>query len=290
MQRPLVFLTAFYIAGILLGELTGFKVSVALALAVGCFLVAVTGYILSWRYNAHVVLVLFLLLGLAFSRLSTEESRSPLVDYTGQQVTLTGRLVSGPDLRSDKVFYIFEARELFKGEEQKPVYGQVRLSVKDVEQLYACGDVLRVTGLLARPDPPGNPGSFSYRTYLERQGIWVTLSALNKNSVRKIGEDGGNPVGRFALWVKQKLSTTAVYSLPPSYAAVLNGVVFGTQGMIDKETRQTFTETGVVHILSVSGLHVGLVLAELVALFGILRLAPSLHGHMGFTMPWTASY
>ena len=248
MQRPLVFLTAFYIAGILLGELTGFKVSVALALAVGCFLVAVTGYFLSWRYNVHVVLVLFLLLGLAFSRLSIEESRTPLVDYAGQQVTLTGRLVSGPDLRSDKVFYIFEARELFKGEEQKPVYGQVRLSVKDVEQLYGCGDVLRVTGLLARPDPPGNPGGFNYRTYLERQGTWVTLSALNKNSVRKIGEDGGNPVGRFALWVKQKLSTTAVYSLPPSYAAVLNGVVFGTQGMIDKETRQAFTETGVVHV------------------------------------------
>ncbi|MDD4239117.1 MAG: ComEC/Rec2 family competence protein, partial [Desulfotomaculaceae bacterium] len=246
MQRPLVVITAFYMAGVLLGDLTGFKVSVALALVVGCFLTAVAGYVLGWRYNARVILTLFLLLGLAFSRLSIEESRTPLVDYAGQQVTLFGRLVSGPDLRSDKVFYLLEARELVKGEEGRQVYGQVRLSVKDVDQLYGYGDVLRITGLLSRPDPPGNPGAFNYRTYLERQGIWVTLSAINKNSIGKIGEDVGNPVGWFALWVKQKLSTAATYSLPPSEAAVLNGVVFGTQGMIDKETREAFNETGIV--------------------------------------------
>jgi competence protein ComEC len=245
-------------------------------MSIGCFLVAVTGYIFAFRNNARVILVLFLLLGLTFSRLAIEESRTPLVDYAGQQVTLLGRLNSGPDLRSDKVFYLLEARQLVRGEERKPVYGQVRLSVKDVEQLYGCGDVLKVTGLLTRPDPPGNPGGFNYRTYLERQGIWVTLSATDKNSVQKIGEDGVNSVGRFALWVKQKLSASATYSLPPSEAAVLNGVVFGTQGMIDNETRQAFTETGVVHILSVSGLHVGLVLAGLIGLFGMLKLAPGL--------------
>lgn len=276
MHRPLVVLTAFYIAGILLGELTAFKASVAFALVSGCFLVAVAGYVLVWQYNARVILVLFLLLGLAFSRLFTEESRTPLVDYVGQQVTLFGRLVSGPDVRSDKIFYLFEARELIKGEERRPVSGQVRLTVKDVNQLYGYGDALKVTGLLVRPDPPGNPGGFNYRTYLGRQGIQVTLSATSKNSIQKTGEDGGNGVGRFALWVKQRLSTAATYSLPPSSAAVLNGVVFGIQGMIDSETRQTFNETGIVHILSVSGLHVGLVLAGLIGLFGMLRLAPGL--------------
>ncbi|TEB07285.1 ComEC family competence protein [Pelotomaculum schinkii] len=276
MQRPLVIFTALYMAGVLLGDLTGFKVSVALALAVGCFLVAVAGYTFAWRYNPGVILALFLLLGLAFSRLSIEESRTPLVDYAGQQVTLIGRLVSGADLRSDKVFYLCEARELVKGGERKPVCGQVRLSVKDVEQLYSYGDLLRITGLLYRPDPPGNPGAFNYRTYLERQGVWVTLSVNNKNSVEKIGEDGGNLVGRFALWVKQKLSTAATYTLPPSEAAVLNGVVFGTQGLIDRETREAFNETGIVHILSVSGLHVGLLLAGLVSLFGMLKISPGL--------------
>jgi competence protein ComEC len=276
MHRPLVYITLFYIMGILLGELTGFKVYVALILTFACFLFVVAGYIFSWRYNFRVILVLFLFLGLALSRLYIEESKTPLVDYAGQQVILTGRLVSGPDLRSDKVFYIFEARELIKGEEQRQVNGQVRLSVKDVEHLYSYDDVLKVTGLLIRPDPPGNPGFFNYRTYLERQGIWVTLSVLNGNSIQKIGVDGGNPVGRFALWVKQKLSATATYSLPPREAAVLNGVVFGTQGMIDRETREAFNETGIVHILSVSGLHVGLLLAGLIALFGILKISPGL--------------
>lgn len=276
MQRPLVLIAICYIAGILLGDFTAFKMTAALILAFGCFLVAVAGYILAWRYNPVIILVFFLLLGVAFSRFFIEESKTSLVEYAGQQVTLTGRLVSGPDLRSDKVFYLFEAREVLKGEEKKRVNGQVRLSVKDVEYLYSYGDVIKVTGLLARPDPPGNPGAFNYRTYLERQGIWVTLSVLNKDSIKKIGEDGGNPVGRFALWAKQKLSAAATYSLPPPEAAVLNGVVFGTQGMIDRQTREAFNETGIVHILSVSGLHVGLLLAGLIALFSLLKISPGL--------------
>lgn len=54
---------------------------------------------------------------------------------------------------------------------------------------------------------------------LDRQDI-CDLPISDKNSVRKIGEKGGNPVGQFALWVKQKLMIPATYSLPPSETAV----------------------------------------------------------------------
>lgn len=276
MQRPLVVFTVFYITGILLGDLTSFKVSVALGLVIACFFVAVAGYVMAWRFSGRVLMVLFLLLGLFYSRLFIEASKTPLVDYTGRQVALAGRLVSGADIRSDKVFYLFEARELIKGEERQPVHGLVRLSTRDLEHIYAYGDLLLVKGRLFRPDTPGNPGAFNYRTYLERQGIRVTLTANNDNGLQKTGEDGGNALGRLALSVKQKLSTAATYTLSPSNGAVLNGIVFGIQGLIDQKTRQAFTETGVVHILSVSGLHVGLVLAGLIGLFGLLKLRPAL--------------
>jgi len=276
MQRPLVVLTVCYITGILVGDFTSFKVSVAMGLVIACFFVAVAGYVMAWRFNGRVLMALFLLLGLFYSRLFIEASKTPLVDYTGRQVTLAGRLVSGADIRSDKVFYLFEARELIKGEERQPVHGLVRLSTKDLEHIYAYGDLLLVRGQLSRPDTPGNPGAFNYRTYLERQGIWVILTANNENGLQKTGEDGGSILGRLALAIKHKLSTTATHTLSPSNGAILNGILFGIQGLIDQKTRQAFTETGVVHILSVSGLHVGLVLAGLIGLFGLLKLRPSL--------------
>lgn len=251
MNRPLVVLTAFYMTGVLLGEFTSFKASAALALTVFCFLVAVAGYILAWRENRRVFLMLFLLLGLSLSRLAVEESATPLVNYSGQRVTLVGQVAAEPDVREDKVFYLLEARELVKSGERRAISGTVRLQVKESNWVYGYGDVLSVYGMLTRPELAGNPGGFDYRTYLERHGIRVVLMARGEAAVKKIGDGGANPVLNAALWVKQKLSAIATASLTPPQAAVLNGIVFGTQGLIDRETRRAFTETGVVHVTQV---------------------------------------
>jgi len=276
MNRPLVVLTAFYVAGILSGEYMNFKPSAALALAGFCFLAAAAGYLLAWRENRRVILILFLLLGLAASRLAAVAGETPLIKYSGRQVNLVGWVAAEPDVREDKVFYLLQAQELVLGGERRAVAGAVRLQVKDSDMVFGYGDVLRVSGLLARPELPGNPGAFNYRTYLERQGIGVTLTVRGEKGVEKIGSSSANPVLNAALRLKQKLSSAAVTSLTPSQAAVLNGIVFGTQGLIDRETRQSFIETGIVHILSVSGLHIGLVLGGTVGLLRLLRLQPGL--------------
>ncbi|NLI12620.1 MAG: DNA internalization-related competence protein ComEC/Rec2 [Peptococcaceae bacterium] len=274
MNRPLVILTICFIAGILAGEYTHLNATIALALAAFSFLAAAAGHVLGWRENRLLILLLFLSLGLGLSRLWVEESKPPLVDYAGQRVVLVGWVSEEPDVRADKVYYLLQAQELVRGEERISISGTVRLSVKEASQVFAYGDLLKISGLLSRPDPAGNPGAFDYRTYLERQGIMVQLLARGDSAVQKIGLAGASPLHSIALKVKHKLADTATASLTTSQAAVLNGIIFGTQGMIDRETRRTFSETGVVHILSVSGLHVGLVLGGLLGLLRLLRLPP----------------
>ncbi|MFX4261635.1 DNA internalization-related competence protein ComEC/Rec2 [Pelotomaculum propionicicum] len=275
MNRPVVVLAVFFTAGILIGEITALKASVAFILAAFSFAAAAAGFLLSWQKNSRLLLVLFLLLGLALSRLWAESGETALLNYDGQRVVLTGLVVSEPDVREDKVFYLLQARELTRAGETSPVSGLVRLQLKGSKRVFAYGDILRVSGLLARPDPAGNPGLFDYRTYLERQGISLILTARGDEAARKVGSGGANPLQGAALAVKQKLSGAATYSLAPAQAAVLNGIIFGVQGLIDRDTRQAFSETGVVHILSVSGLHVGLVLAALLGLLRLLKLPPA---------------
>ncbi|OPX87939.1 MAG: ComEC family competence protein [Pelotomaculum sp. PtaB.Bin104] len=276
MDRPLVVLVACYIAGILICELTDFQMSFIIAVACICFLIALTGYFLAWRGVRQVILLLFLLLGLSMSRLAIVASETPLVNYSNQQVTLLGQIIAEPDVREDKVYYLFEAQEIARGGENLSIKGDVRLQVTDSAEVYGFGDVLQVSGLLARPELPGNPGAFNYRTYLERQGIRVILYARGEKAIEKVFDSHSNPVLKTALQLKQKLSFTATRSLTPAQAAVLNGIVFGTQGQIDRETRLAFTETGIVHILSVSGLHIGLVLGGVVGLLRLFRIAPGL--------------
>ncbi|MDD4767404.1 MAG: DNA internalization-related competence protein ComEC/Rec2 [Desulfotomaculaceae bacterium] len=274
MNRPVVALTVFFIAGILIGETTGLNGSAALLLAALAAAAAAAGYLLAWRHNSRLLLVVFLLLGLSLARLWVAGSETALINYDGQRVVLTGRVVAEPDVRPDKVYYLLQAQQLTKSGKTDPVSGTVRLQLKETDRVFAYGDLLTAAGLLARPDPAGNPGLFDYRTYLERQGIRVVLMARGDQAVRKIGAGGSNPLQKAALLVKQKMSAAATHSLSPAQAAVLNGLIFGVQGLIDSETRRAFSETGVVHILSVSGLHVGLVLAGLLALLRLLRLPP----------------
>jgi len=275
MNRPIVFFACFYIAGVLLGEFTRFKATTAMILVVFCLLIVVAGYILDWRGNRRALLVLFLLLGLLLSRLEMEESKTSLVQFAGQRIVLVGQVSSGPDVRADQVLYQFRAQEVIRGGERYPVSGTVRLQVKDCNRVFSYGDILKVSGLLIRPDTPGNPGAFNYRTYLEREGIHVVLLARGEDSLVKTGAGRINPLVSAALAVKQKLAAAATHSLAPAQAAILNGIVFGSQGLIDQETRQAFSETGIVHILSVSGLHVGLVLGGLMGLLGLFRAPPA---------------
>lgn len=276
MHRPLVFFAAFYIAGVLIGGFTSLKVSAALALAFICFLTAIAGYVLNWRENRIVLLIFFLLLGLALSRLGIDLGETPLVNYAGRKATLVGMVADEPDVREDKVFYLLQVRELVRGQERQALPGIVRLQVKECSRVFGYGDMLKVSGLLARPEQPGNPGAFDYRKYLERQGIRVVLLARGETSVQRVGTGGGNMVLDAALKVKQRLSMGATESLTDSQAAVINGIVFGSQGLIDRNTRQVFSETGVVHILSVSGLHVGLVLGGLLGLLRLFKASPSM--------------
>lgn len=272
MNRPVVVITIFFVVGILIGEITALKASVAFILATFSFVAAIAGYLLGrWR-NDRLLLVVFLMLGLLLSCLMIEGSETALVNYDGQRVILTGQVIAEPDVRVDKVYYLLKAQKLTKSGQTQLVSGTVRLQLKDPNQIFAYGDVLCAEGLLSHPDPPGNPGLFDYRTYLERQGIRVVLIARGNDDIRKIGTGGANPLQNIALLVKQKMSTAATYSLSPGHATIINGIIFGVQGPIDNETRRVFSETGVVHILSVSGLHVGLILGGLLALLQLLRL------------------
>lgn len=276
MNRPLVLLTACYIAGVLLGGMVNIEPFWAMLAAGLLLLVTTAGYLLAWRETRQVILLLFLLLGLTMSRLAVAQSETPLVEYAGRQVTLIGWIAAEPDVREDKIFYLLQVRELVLGaDDNLAVGGTVRLQVKEADRVYAYGDLIQASGLLARPELPGNPGAFNYRTYLGRQGIKVVLMAKGAESLEKIGVNVTNPLLHAALQSKEKLSAAAGTSLTSEQTAVLNGILFGVQGLIDRQTRLAFTETGIVHILSVSGLHVGMVLGGMFGLLRLLRLPPA---------------
>ncbi|AEG16252.1 DNA internalization-related competence protein ComEC/Rec2 [Desulfofundulus kuznetsovii DSM 6115] len=279
-SRPLVYLTLAFAAGIFLAGSWELSPNTALLICGALFFAAVLGYFFHWSFNRWVILSLFLALGLARATLDASSINPALYQYTGHWVTVEGIVTQEADVRSDRVYYWLDVHRISLGREARELQALVLVRAAAPGPVYSYGDRLRLHGLLTRPPDAGNPGEFDYRAYLTRRGAGAVLMVRDPASIQKLGV-GGHPVVRAVLRVKEKLLTVSRATLPPDKAALLNGIVFGSQGQIDRKTWQLFSESGVVHILSVSGLHVGLVLAGVLALVRLLRVPLSLTAPTG---------
>ncbi|MFZ5650381.1 MAG: DNA internalization-related competence protein ComEC/Rec2 [Bacillota bacterium] len=270
-SRPLLFITLSFASGIALSPTVDLPPLLpflaALVLEVGA---AVAFFAL--RRDVFIVLPLvFILLGMVAGT-PEEDSAGRTESFMERTVTLEGYVCRDPDYRRDRVVYILEVSKVLDESGVFETGGRVILYVPGKQAELGYGDVVRVRGRPFLPSSPGNPGQFDYGAYLSDRGIWAVLAVKDGDSVQKIGSGYGNPVAGMALGIKQRLIEINRSTLSADHAALVNGIVFGSRGEIDRRTQEIFNESGVVHILSVSGLHVGMVAVGVMGLLGMAGL------------------
>ncbi len=120
------------------------------------------------------------------------------------------------------------------------------------------GDKVEIKGSLKQPARAGNPGEFDYRKYLAKNGIYYIFSVKEEKDLSI-----SRPASGFQGWINsysynsQELIKEV---LPPDEAVILLGMLLGIIEGIDSSEYSDYQKTGVVHIFSVSGLHVGFLL------------------------------
>lgn len=120
------------------------------------------------------------------------------------------------------------------------------------------GTRLWVRGEGRVPPQALNPGQFDYRRYLYRHGVSALLFA---QEVEKDGQE--RSILTFIHRLRRRFLALLAAGLGQEEGSLLQGIVWGAEEDIPAEVTKIFRETGVVHILSVSGLHVGMVAALL---------------------------
>src|SRR5207249_7664167 len=114
---------------------------------------------------------------------------------------------------------------------------------------------------------------FDWVGHLARQGIYATAAVWNGHDVAHLPGRSHDVRVRLERW-RIRIAAAIASAVPAPEGAVLRALVVGDESGIDPPLRDAFTRAGVVHVLSISGLHVGLVAA---AAFTLVRrpLAPS---------------
>ncbi len=131
------------------------------------------------------------------------------------------------------------------------------------------GSHVVVLGRLAEFDGPRNPGEPSERAIQHERGFDARLETAH--IVSQAPGDAGDwrvLLARVHRWAHEQLAAR----IGEPQASVLAGELWGERSELPPDLKAEFQETGTVHVLVTAGLHLGAVVALVVALLAALRL------------------
>lgn len=274
------FLLAF-MAGILLGIHSGLEGHFLKSV----FLISVFIYLALWKLGGKRyfnclqplpgLLMLELLFIFGFLHLRHfEESHFPskLLDKEGKMAYYAAIALENTEIRSKTNKTLVHVYQILEDGTWEPARGKVLLyQMADTGlQPFLAGDKILVRGSPQSVPAPANPGEFNYQQYLAHQQIYLQHFLYQPDDVLKTGFE--QSFHRYAWAFRQKCREILEESIPGKQELVIaQALVLGVKDELDNELKQTYAATGAMHILAVSGLHVGIVYAVLIALFGKLR-------------------
>jgi competence protein ComEC len=136
------------------------------------------------------------------------------------------------------------------------------------------GEVWLVSGSPRPIDPPLNPGEFDYRRYLSYRSIYHQ-QYLRSYQRHRLGNDPPNPVTQVATSVNHWADSVFTRQVGSrAEYGIVNAMILGVRDDLDTEMYRVYSVAGAVHILSVSGMHVGILFAVLTFLLGFLIKRP----------------
>lgn len=127
---------------------------------------------------------------------------------------------------------------------------------------------LRTT--FAFPSPPMNPGEFDYKMHLEHKNIFHVAN-VHSNQIALCPILGDNiSFVQLGAKIRSKIvSVLRTSGLSHQAFSICSALLIGYDDEIEAQTIQSFSHSGTLHILSVSGMHTGILYAALLFLFSL---------------------
>ena len=148
------------------------------------------------------------------------------------------------------------------------VIGKALLNVKkDSVQTQLPIDAIYTTALpLVDVKKPLNPDQFSYKDYLEKQQVHYQLYADHTNLLQL--QNKTHTLFGYAAKLRNHINSKLnPYQYTNDQLSIINALILGQRQNITKEVYDNYTNAGAIHILAVSGLHVGIILLILNLVF-----------------------
>lgn len=200
-----------------------------------------------------------------YAQKNSESVISSSLYNNGELTLLSGRITSpvigdGNRVRFDLLVDHIHQQKLPRKEKVR-----VTRYVLDIEELdaytsLARGDLWQGHVKLSIPDQARNPGAFNYQRFLFYNNIHYVGQIADQQWVTDSDKTG---IGKFVYlldkqrngWIKQ---VDRIFS--PDIAPIVQAMTIGYRTDLDPELVDMYQKLGIIHILAISGLHVGIII------------------------------
>ncbi len=148
---------------------------------------------------------------------------------------------------------------------------RVRVSVPRVPPDLQPGDAVRVRATLMPPSAPAMPGDYDFARQAWFDAIGAVGYSLSSPVVDRSAQD---PPVDLRFWaaierIRLALGARVIAVLPGETGAIATALITGERGGISEATNDAYKDSGIVHILSISGFHMAIIAGSV---FFIVRL------------------
>lgn len=274
-NRPAVKVLIPYLAGIILADRFSVNIVFVWIISAICLFAIFYSYKERWLSFSSVLLAVCFL-GLGFLRYEISMTPPQNLDRVlYQQVRVYGIVKESQKERSGGSSLLVDGEAFLIKDPSISMKGKINIRSWEDNAFaneYGYGDIVELSGKLSQPRPVRNPGAFDYQKYLQRQGIFTTMTVNDVSEVQKIGSSGNF----FLMWIRIlqnriECVIKVIANNDSNVETILRGIVLGEHGEMSSELYDAFRKTSTTHILVVSGVNFSILMVWTYWLFNILK-------------------
>jgi competence protein ComEC len=238
-------------------------------------------YLFNYNYrfiSGFIIYFVFVLFGFLLYQF---QSNSKQENYYGNLLSFDNqyivRIIDLPQQKPKSIKLFVEVHSVLSNDHLQPSIGKALIYLQNdsfAKQVYY-GDLLAIDSDFSPIAASSNPDQFDYKSYLSLQDIHYQ-SYIRSGSWKLLEHTTGFDIKLFALKLRAKLiEILYANQLSEDELSVAAGMLLGVRDMLSPDLKQAYAGAGAMHILCVSGLHVGIIFLILNSVLGALNYRKS---------------
>jgi len=279
---PLIKYVLFFVFGILGANSFSFPFQYIFSSFVIITIIAILLQIKKNKFSAFLFLLSSILFGSVYSSICDNGN----VQYPFEKTKISKTVISGKIenielLHNNEFKLLISTDSVNINDSAIALHTKIQCNIsseanKKLEKLYdklAIGNKLKLIGTLRKGRDKRNPGEFDYYKYLQSKEIAGILYVREIKNVIQTDFSVNlfyNSIFEARKWISNRIDKLHNRET----ASLLKGLLLADRSEIDYRTKESFINSGVIHVLAVSGLHVGFIVLIFMFLFSRVSIYP----------------